>query len=145
MLISIDHGNKQMKSLNRIFTSGLVESDTKPPFGEDILRYRGKYYSLSDKRIPYMRDKTVDERFFILTLFSIAHEIKCAGVDLMNSNTMSLSLIAGLPPAHFGSLYKRFEAYFTNRGLISFEYNNIAYSIRMQHLSLLLLHILKSL
>ena len=30
MLIGIDHGNKQIKSRTRIFTSGLCESDTRP-------------------------------------------------------------------------------------------------------------------
>ena len=79
MIISIDHGNKQIKTLNRTFTSGLLERDNRPAFGEDILCYEGKYYTLSEERIPYMRDKTKDKRFFILTLFAIAYEIEAAG------------------------------------------------------------------
>ena len=43
MIISIDHGNKQIKTLNRTFTSGLLERDSKPAFGEDILCYEGKW------------------------------------------------------------------------------------------------------
>ena len=46
MLISIDHGNKQIKTNHRTFVSGLRESDTKPPFGKDVLFYKGKYYKL---------------------------------------------------------------------------------------------------
>lgn len=53
MLVCVDHGNKQIKTASRVFTSGLVESDTRPPFGDNILFYRGKYYTLSDQRIPY--------------------------------------------------------------------------------------------
>ena len=64
MLVCVDHGNKQIKTASRVFTSGLVESDTRPPFGDNILFYRGKYYTLSDQRIPYTRDKTEDDRFF---------------------------------------------------------------------------------
>ena len=30
MVISIDHGNKSVKTPNHIFTSGLVVSDTRP-------------------------------------------------------------------------------------------------------------------
>ena len=45
MLISIDHGNKQIKTNHRTFVSGLRESDTKPPFGKDVLFYKGKYYT----------------------------------------------------------------------------------------------------
>lgn len=76
MLISVDHGNKQIKTTHQTFTSGLCESDTRPPFGRDVLFYNGKYYTLSDQRIPYMRDKTTDERFFILTLFAIGFELR---------------------------------------------------------------------
>ena len=68
--IAVDHGNRNIKTENQIFTSGLVESDTEPPLG-DFLSYNKKYYTLSQQRIPYMRDKTKDDRFFILTLFGI--------------------------------------------------------------------------
>ena len=79
MLIAVDHGNKQIKTVHTPpFTSGLIQSDA-PGFGTDALAYRGKYYTLTDQRIPYRRDKTEDERFFILTLFAIAHEIEAMG------------------------------------------------------------------
>ena len=81
MLISIDHGNKQIKTNHRTFVSGLRESDTRPPFGKDVLFYKGKYYTLTDQRIPYMRDKTADERYFILTLFAVAFELAEKVID----------------------------------------------------------------
>lgn len=68
MLIAIDHGNKQIKTVHATpFTSGLIQSDALG-FGTDYLAYQGKYYALTDQRIPYRRDKTEDERFFILTV-----------------------------------------------------------------------------
>ena len=73
MMISIDHGNRNMKTEHFTFTSGLVESDSRPALGE-YMHYNGRYYALTEQRIPYMRDKTVDDRFFILTLFGIAME-----------------------------------------------------------------------
>lgn len=52
MLISIDHGNKQIKTIHcNPFTSGLTESDVQP-YGRDVLKYREKYYQISDQRIP---------------------------------------------------------------------------------------------
>ena len=63
MLISVDHGNKQIKTPCHTFTSGLYESSSRPAFGDDILYYKGKYYALSEERIPYMRDKTSTEQF----------------------------------------------------------------------------------
>ncbi|MBO5189935.1 MAG: hypothetical protein J6C22_02775 [Bacteroides sp.] len=78
LVIPVDHGNQNIKGENVVFTSGLVESDCKPMLG-DYLYYKNRYYSLTDQRIPYMRDKTKDERFFILTLFAIAMEAERQG------------------------------------------------------------------
>ena len=45
MLIAIDHGNKQMKTIHsKPFVSGLMESITRP-FGSNILEYQGKFYT----------------------------------------------------------------------------------------------------
>ena len=127
MLIAIDHGNKFVKVPNHApFTSGVQESDS-PPFGGETLKYQGKYYTLSEKRIPYHRDKTEDERFFILTLFAIVYEIQAA--KAYSPNIMRLQLAVGLPPAHYGAQHKAFSGYFTGRGAVQFEFQGKAYSI----------------
>ena len=64
--IAVDHGNKNMKTCNQVFTTALITQDKKPARGEEYIFYEGKYYLLSNRRIPYQRDKTEDERFFIL-------------------------------------------------------------------------------
>lgn len=127
MLISIDHGNKQIKTNHRTFVSGLRESDTKPPFGKDVLFYKGKYYTLTDQRIPYMRDKTADERYFILTLFAVAFEL--AGTEYRKDEIVDVQLAVGLPPAHYGAQYERFENYFLNRDIIDFQLDGRPYSV----------------
>ena len=126
MILSIDHGNKQIKTVHKTFTSGLYESDTRPPFGRDVLFYNGKYYTLSDQRIPYMRDKTTDERFFILTLFAIGFELRRV---LVSEHPVKIQLCIGLPPAHYGTLYKKFEQYFLERGQLNFRMDGTPYSI----------------
>jgi len=129
MIIAIDHGNKQIKSVHKTFVSGLLESDTRPPFGEDILIYLDKYYTLSEQRIPYMRDKTVNNKFFILSLFAIAYEIEEAGY-YSSDDIIDIQLLVGLPPAHYGTQYERFEKYFSKGGdIIDFEFRNKPYSI----------------
>ena len=76
MLIAIDHGNKQVKTVHgNAIVSGVQKSKTRP-YGRDVLKYGGSYYTLSAQRIPYQKDKTTDERFFILSLFAIAEEIE---------------------------------------------------------------------
>jgi len=130
MLISIDHGNKQIKTIHHApFTSGLQESDV-PPFGGETIKYHEKYYTLSEKRIPYHRDKTEDERFWILTLFAIAYEIEAMGAYC--ANLMRVQLAVGLPPAHFGAQYETFTSYFSQRGAVQFEYQKKPYSIYIE-------------
>ena len=127
MLIAVDTGNKQIKTgSNRIFTSGLKESDTRPPFGDDALKYKGKYYTISEKRIPFMKDKSADDRFYILTLFAIAFEIEDAGC--YEPGLIPVQLLVGLPPAHYGAQYERFEQYFT-RGFDEFEFHGKKFKI----------------
>ena len=122
MLIAIDHGNKQMKTVCRPpFVSGLAESTTKP-FGSDILMYENRYYTLSNQRIPYKRDKTEDDRFFILTLFGIAQELQARGI--YGDNTQRIQLAVGLPPAHYGAQNQTFIRYFSDRGVVKFTYKD---------------------
>lgn len=127
MLIAVDHGNSLIKTVHhQPFTAGLQESDA-PPYGGETLKYQGKYYTLSERRIPYHRDKTEDERYFILTLFAIAYEIQAA--NAYSPSIMRVQLAVGLPPAHYGTQNKPFAGYFTGRGAVQFEFQGRAYSI----------------
>ena len=134
MLISVDHGNQQIKLTGwRSFTSGLRESDYRPPFGEDFLKYHGSYYTLSNQRIPYLRDKTSDNRFYILTLFAIGIKIEESG--LYTDELIHIKLLVGLPPAHYGAQYERFQEYFTNGGIVEFEFRNKKFTICIDEVS----------
>lgn len=120
MLISIDHGNKQIKTTHTLFTSGLYISDTQP-FEGKVLKYGDKFYSVSGRRLPYQRDKTTSESFFVLSLFAIASEIKTSGCYQKN-DLLDVQLAVGLPPAHYGALKDKFAAYFLGRDIISFDH-----------------------
>ena len=129
MIISVDHGNKQVKVAHKTFPSGLVESLGVSPLGGDHIFYEGKYYSLSEKqRIPYMRDKTKDDRFFILTLFAIAYEIE-ANSAYSPDEIIDVQLLIGLPPAHFARQKEAFEKYFLRDDFIEFRFNDKEYTI----------------
>lgn len=127
MLIAIDHGNKQMKTIHCLpFVSGLAESITRP-FGSNILEYQDKFYTLSNQRIPYKRDKTEDDRFFILTLFGIAEELHIE--EKYGEEVVHVSLAVGLPPAHYGAQSQAFIRYFSGRGIVNFQYRDNPYTI----------------
>ena len=131
MIIAVDHGNKSIKTPNRLFTSGLVVSSGNLGVKSDYISWEGKYYSLTEKRISYMRDKTEDDRFYVLTLFAIAYELEHAGIEEC-VDPIDITLLVGLPPAHYGQLHNRFEQYFfRKREIIDFEFNDRCYSIRV--------------
>ena len=130
MLIGVDHGNKQIKTVHcNPFVSGLKQSVTRP-FGQNVLRYQNTYYTLSTERIPYRKDKTEDDRFFILTLFALAGEIEARGA--YSSEVQRIQLAVGLPPAHFGAQVERFIQYFGQRGMVEFEVQGKPYSIYIE-------------
>lgn len=127
MLISVDHGNKQVKTAHKIFTSGLRESAVRPALGEEYIEYQGRYYALTNQRLSYRRDKSSDESYFVLTLFAIAYEALAANA-YNESGTLSVDLLIGLPPAHYGAQYKRFEAYFA-RGQVEFFFGDRPFTL----------------
>lgn len=126
MIVGVDNGNSYTKTQDFCFVSGLAEHTVKPPMAEELLEYGGKYWTLSGKRISYMRDKTQDERCFVLTLFGIAKELEATG---HYTPMEMIDLAVGLPPEHFGVLREKFASYFRREGMIKFVYNDRPYSI----------------
>ena len=98
MLIAIDHGNYAIKTPRFSFVAGLSEHATRPPLADEVLEYGGSYWTLSGRRLPYMRDKTRDDRHFILSLFAIAKELMNAGCT---NGIEKVDLAVGLPPEHY--------------------------------------------
>lgn len=133
-LIAVDHGNKQIKTSNHVFVSGVATSKTKPPFGEYILM-GDTYYVLQNKRQTYLKDKTQNETYFVLTLFAIVKELSQTEQENTDS-IIDIVLAVGLPPKHFSSAPK-FKSYFLKQGeplengskIVNFEYKGKIYSI----------------
>ena len=127
LIVSVDTGNKQIKTPNHIFPSGLASHDSYPPFGKDVIQYEDRFYTLSNQRIPYMRDKTSDIRYFILTLFGIAYEIRQAELNM--ENCINVNLLLGLPPAHFGEQEEKYRDYFQEYSQVNFQFNDRSISL----------------
>lgn len=121
-----EDGNYAIKTPHHSFVSGLSEHTVKPPMADEILEYDGRYWTTSGKRLSYMRDKTQDERYFILTLFAIAKELEDTG---RYSPVEQIQLAVGLPPEHYGVLKDKFARYFKRDGIIRFVYKDKPYSI----------------
>jgi len=130
MLIAIDHGNSAVKTPCFQFCSGLTEHLTRPPLAEEIIEYEGRFWTPSNARIAYKRDKTRDNSFFILSLFAIAKELAAAG-PLKPLNTVDLAV--GLPPEHFGNLRDGFARYFKAPCPVHFAYNDTKLCLTIRH------------
>ena len=130
MTIAIDHGNSAVKTPRFQFCSGLTEHLTRPPLAEEIIEYEGRFWTMSNVRIAYKRDKTRDNRFFILSLFAIVKELAAAGL-LKPLNTVDLAV--GLPPEHFGNLRDGFMRYFKEPCPVHFIYNDTKIYLTIRH------------
>ena len=130
MLLAVDHGNYAIKTPCFSFVSGLSEHSSRPPLADELLEYDGRFWTLSGKRISYMRDKTQDGRFFILTLFAIAKELARTGSP---SPLSQVDLAVGLPPEHYGVLKDRFADFFRRKEPIRFVYCDRPYMIAINH------------
>lgn len=121
MIIGVDNGNANTKTVHTVFTSGITEHDVKPPIGDELIKYNGKYYTLSGDRSPYTRDKTKDKTCFILTLFALSKEIL---EEDKYEPVIDLDLGVGLPPEHYGLQKEKFAKYFKSFGeTVEYEYN----------------------
>lgn len=113
----------------------LPDKILKPARGEKYLKYQGKYYTLSEKRIPYQRDKTQDSRnrFWILTLFAIAMELEQKS-QIQPEDVIQVELPIGLPPKHFAELCERYERYFKGDGKVQeLCFNDKVYHLCIQN------------
>ena len=129
IVIGVDNGNANTKTVHNVFTSGLTIHDIKPPVSDELLEYNGKFYTLSSKRLTYTRDKTRDESCFILTLFAIAKEILACG---QYDKILDICLAVDLPPEHYSLQKNKFAEYFKSFGdMIEFKYNDRPFIINI--------------
>ncbi|MCT7397833.1 ParM/StbA family protein [Eubacterium sp. LFL-14] len=135
MVISIDLGNKNVKTDNEVIPTSLYKTPFNVGFGEPALKYNGNYYYASGQRLKYCKDKTTDESFYILNLIAVAKELDKALKEAGNTDkviTNNLTLLHGLPPAHM-KMAKKYKEYFESDDYVTFEYNSRTYNIRFNH------------
>ena len=127
IIIGIDHGNKAIKNIMTQYNSGFVESNIAPIVKQQLIEYDGKFYSIASDRFPLMINKTVNDKFFILSLPSIAQVLE--GV-YQGSDTADIILAVGLPIIHYSSNKEQFKNYFI-RNNIEFSYNGKPYKVNI--------------
>ena len=91
-VIGIDHGYGNMKTANCCFPTGVMKSDAEPTFVSDLLVWNGKYYSIGVGHKEFTADKFNDEDYYVLTLATIARELRRERITEAN-----VFIAAGLP------------------------------------------------
>ena len=123
-IIGVDAGYGNMKTANSIYPTGLVAMDTKPYFEGDIMEFGGRWYRIGEGHKAYNPDKTSDEEFYILTLASVACELRWYGLRDAN-----VHLALGLPTTWTGRQRDAYRDYMLRKRDVSFVFNDIVYQI----------------
>ena len=130
----IDHGNRLIKTPYISFASGYVESGHQL-MDKDVLKYNDKIYVQDDSLLPQLTDKTVNDRYLILTLFAIGKELEAeresGQVRHIRGELIDVTLLIGLPLINYQAFNERYVQYFKEPGIMAFEINGKSYSIRI--------------
>ena len=66
MVIGIDHGFYAIKGPHVVFPSGLAAYDYEPYTMQNVLQHEGKYYVCGTGRQALLKDKTVNDNYYLL-------------------------------------------------------------------------------
>lgn len=113
-----------MKSASTIFPTGLTAMDHKPIFDGDILEMNDTWYRIGEGHKAYNPDKTSDEEFYILTLASIACELKYNGLT-----EAKVHLALGLPTTWTGRQREDYRQYMMRKREVAYVFNDVLYRI----------------
>lgn len=127
-VIGIDHGYGYMKTANAApFLSGITEFKVEPPFSNRTLCFDGRYYVCGEQRAGYNPLKTENLNYYILTLASMAEELK-----IKKASYADVTLAVGLPLEYFGNQKDSFRKYLTQNKEVKFKYEGISYEVKIQ-------------
>lgn len=128
-IIGIDHGNRNMKTANTIFTAAVQPIQTKPDSLENILEYQDRYYYIGGQVPEKERvDKTENEDYYLLTLAALAQELRHR-----NLTDAIVKLGAALPPRRFQDQKDGFKKYLSRSKELHFRYEGIHYHISLEN------------
>lgn len=133
MVIGIDHGFYAIKGAHVVFPSGLTVYDYEPYTTRNVLQYEGKYYVCGTGRQALLKDKTMNDNYYLLTMAALAQELRYRNAD----KRMEIVLAAGLPLAGFGREKQAFQKYFLRKERpLGFQYEGEEYRIWIRDVKL---------
>lgn len=130
VVIAIDHGWSNMKTVHETFTSGIREVTTEPALFENVLEKDGKYYKVGSERLKVKDSKVEDENYYLLSLAATAKEL-----DRLGKRTANVYWAVGLPLTRFGKEKEAFIKYLDQNREVTFKYEKKQYHITIERIS----------
>lgn len=125
-IIGIDHGYGNCKGAHCCFKTGVTHHKTEPTFKHNMLIYKDKYYTIGEEHKEYVQDKIADDDYYILTLATIAKELKHR-----NKTTARVLIAAGVPLAWVSEQKDSFRQYLMQNESVSFTFNDENYYVEI--------------
>ena len=130
IVIVIDHGWSQMKTVSEIFSSGIKEITTQPALYENVLEFDNKYYKVGGRRVGVNEDKIQDENYYLLTLAAMAKEL-----DKRGNRNAHVLLAVGLPLTRIGKEKDGFIQYLNKNREVNFKFEKKQYHVVIERVS----------
>lgn len=126
IMIGVDHGYKNVKTINFVFPTKLSQLKTVPDDKKGVLQISGNIYTENGENVNYIdsANKISNDNFYILTLIAIAKELKCRDLDGARIN-----IAIGLPQRWFEAQKNSFKKYIMQHSEVRFIYEGIKYHI----------------
>lgn len=126
-IIGIDNGYGYVKTKNTIALNGVNELVTEPATKDNVLFFNGEYYTVGEKRLTYMSDKTYDGKHYLGTLAAIGRELRERG-----TNSDEITLAQGLPYEFYGAQKNKFKDYMLQNKDLKFFYDGTEFSVQLK-------------
>ena len=126
IIVGVDHGYGNMKTVHRVFRTGVECMEEEPIVSKNFVRYKDKFYVIGESHLVYQGNKTDSEDFYILTLAALAEELKFRGLHEAN-----VILAVGLPLAWMKSQGADFRHYLMKEQELHFEFRKERYYVHL--------------
>lgn len=122
--MGVDIGYGNTKGSKTLIQSGVKKLASKPPIETKTVEYNGEYYAVGGSKLDIQKSKTENENTLILTMATIAEELKKIG-----RTSADIRLGVGLPLTRMGAEKQDYIDYMLRSRRLNFKYEGRSYSV----------------
>lgn len=124
IIMGVDIGYGNTKGSKTLIQSGVKKLASKPPIDTKTVEYNGEYYAVGGSKLDIQKSKTENENTLILTMATIAEELKKIG-----RTSADIRLGVGLPLTRMGAEKQNYLDYMLRSRRLNFKYEGKSFSI----------------